>query len=99
MTKVVHCKKDTYDVYIGRGGKWGNPFVIGKDGTRSEVIEKYRLWIKTQPDLMNSLHELRGKVLGCWCAPDACHGDVLMELINKMGLSSIISYPVLNFCS
>ncbi len=38
---VVHCKRKTYDVYIGRPGKWGNPFEIGKDGNRAEVIEKY----------------------------------------------------------
>ena len=43
--KVVHCKKEPYDIYIGRPSKWGNPFSIGKDGTREEVIEKYREWI------------------------------------------------------
>lgn len=43
--RVVHCKKEPYDVYIGRPSKWGNPFVIGKDGTREEVIAKYAEWI------------------------------------------------------
>lgn len=81
-TKVVHCKKEKYDIYIGRPSKWGNPFTIGKDGTRDEVIQKYREWIKTQPQLLNSLYELKGKVLGCWCYPKACHGDVLVELIE-----------------
>lgn len=42
MGKVVHCKREPYDVYIGRPSKWGNPFVIEKDGTRKEVIEKYK---------------------------------------------------------
>ncbi|RLC97002.1 MAG: hypothetical protein DRI46_13355 [Chloroflexi bacterium] len=79
---VVHCKRDEYDVYIGRPGKWGNPFSSGKDGTRSQVIEKYREWIKQQPELMDSLHELEGKVLGCWCKPKACHGDVLLSLLR-----------------
>lgn len=84
--KVVHCKKSHFDIYIGRAArgfaasKWGNPFVIGKDGTRDEVIAKYRAWIVTQPHLMAALPELRGKVLGCWCAPLACHGNVLIEL-------------------
>lgn len=81
--KVVHCKKEPYDVYIGRGGKWGNPFVIGKDGTRDEVIQKYEKWILSQPLLMGSLSELRGKTLGCWCSPKPCHGDVLTRLAEK----------------
>ena len=84
--KVVHCKRDKYDVYIGRPSKWGNPFEIGKDGTRKEVIEKYAAWIKTQPNLLADLHELRGKSLGCWCSPSACHGDVLMKLANAIDL-------------
>lgn len=83
MTKVVHCKKEKYDVYIGRPSKWGNPFEIGKDGTRKEVIEKYRKYVLSNKKLMNSLHELEGKILGCWCKPLACHGDVLLELIEK----------------
>lgn len=80
---VVHCKKASYEVYCGRPSKWGNPFVIGKDGTRDEVISKYQEWIKTQPDLLAALPELRGKVLGCWCAPQACHCDVLADLANQ----------------
>jgi len=87
---VVHCKREKYDVYVGRGrcpqtgklSKWGNPFEIGRDGARETVIRKYREWIVTQPQLMAALPELRGKVLGCWCAPKACHGDVLSEMAN-----------------
>lgn len=82
MSRVVHCKKEPYDVYIGRPSKWGNPFVIGKDGTRQEVVRKYREWILTQPQLLNDLHELKGKTLGCWCSPKLCHGDVLLELLE-----------------
>lgn len=81
---VVHCKKAKYDIYIGRPSKWGNPFEIGRDGTREEVIAKYRAWVVTKPDLMKSLPELKGKVLGCWCHPKPCHGDVLVELVNKI---------------
>lgn len=79
---VVHCKKSPFDVYVGRPSKWGNPFEVGRDGTRSEVVAKYREWIKTQPNLLDALPELRGKTLACWCAPQACHGDVLSELAN-----------------
>ena len=82
-TKVVHCKKALYDVYIGRPSKWGNPFRIGKDGNREQVINKYREWIKGQPILLSSLLELKDKVLGCWCTPLACHGDVLIELLES----------------
>ena len=83
MTKVVHCKKEPYDIYIGRPGKWGNPFTMPRDGNREEVINKYRNWILQQPQLLKDLHELRGKTLGCWCAPLSCHGNVLIELIEK----------------
>lgn len=85
MTKVVNKYKESYDTYIGRGSKWGNPFVIGTDGNREQVISKYRHWI-TQGNgkhLLNDLHELQGKTLGCFCKPQACHGDVLVELLNK----------------
>jgi hypothetical protein len=83
MTKVVHCKKSKFDVYIGRPSKWGNPFEIGKDGNRSEVIQKYEAWILTQPQLLADLPELKGKILGCWCAPSSCHGDVLARLVES----------------
>jgi len=80
--RVVHFKKSKYDIYIGRPSKWGNPFTIGEDGTREQVIKKYRDWITTQPDLLLALPELKDKILGCWCAPKSCHGDVLVELIK-----------------
>lgn len=80
---VVHCKKDIYDIYIGRPSKWGNPYIIGVDGDRQEVIDKYREYILNDKELLESLFELRGKILGCWCAPLACHGDVLIELAEN----------------
>ena len=69
-------------VYIGRPSKWGNPFVIGRDGDRTEVIAKYREWVVRQPVLMDSLKELRGMRLGCYCYPLDCHGDVLAQLAD-----------------
>lgn len=88
LIKVVHCKKEQYDIYIGRpapglpGSIWVNPFVIGKDGTRDEVIEKYRQYVLSKPELLGQLESLRGKVLACWCSPQKCHGDVLIELLS-----------------
>lgn len=70
--------------YIGRPGVWGNPFSIGKDGTREEVIEQYRAWLLAST-LMDNLHELKGCNLVCWCAPLACHGDILFDLANDLG--------------
>jgi len=80
---VVNHHVESFDVYIGRPSKWGNPFSIGKDGNRSEVILKYRKYILGNQKLLNDLHELEGKVLGCWCKPKACHGDVIAELVNN----------------
>lgn len=70
-------------VYIGRPSKWGNPFVTGRDGARDQVIAKYRAWLESQPALLDALDELRGQDLVCWCAPEACRGDVLLELANR----------------
>lgn len=81
-TKIVNRHTEPYDVYIGRGTVWGNPFEVGKHGTREEVIEMYRVWFSGQWDLIDRLDELRGKVLGCSCKPKACHGDILVELAD-----------------
>lgn len=91
--RVVHCKKEQYDVYIGRPSKWGNPFTH-KAGTkaefilptREEAVEAYRKWI-TEGDgkhLLKDLRELKGKTLGCWCKPQSCHGDILVQLLNEI---------------
>lgn len=94
-TKVVHCKIEPYDIYIGRGSEWGNIF-SHKEGTkaeyivssREEAINKYKEWILTQPSLLNKLHALKGKTLGCWCKhpknPLPCHGDVLAEMADAL---------------
>lgn len=89
--RVVHCRVEPFDVYIGRGrgSIWGNPFTH-KDGTtarfkvesREEAVDAYRRWlwerIRTEGGpLIEQLAELAGKTLGCWCHPQACHGDVL----------------------
>jgi hypothetical protein len=84
VTKVVNLRKEKYDVYVGRGSKWGNIFVIGRDGDREEVIRKYREWILENDYLLSCLSELKDKVLGCFCKPLKCHGDVLVELVEMM---------------
>ena len=86
MCEVVNKYKSQYDVYIGRGSHWGNPFVIGKDGDRDQVIAKYKDLLKqrlrsgdvTRADLL----ALDGKKLGCFCKPKACHGDVLVDAVE-----------------
>jgi hypothetical protein len=92
MCTVVHKNKSDWDVYIGRGSKWGNPFshIAGTKAsfivsTREEAIESYRKWITEGEGkyLLKHLHELKGKVIACWCKPKACHGDVLAELVEK----------------
>lgn len=90
-TTVVHCMRQEYDVYIGRGSPWGNPFThlylpdtlaSVQVATREEAISRYEQWVVTQPDLMACLEKLRGKRLGCHCAPLVCHGDVLVKLLS-----------------
>lgn len=80
---VLNKKRDLVpagSIYVGRPSIWGNPCMLGRDGTRQEVIDKYRAWLTSNKKLMARLHELRGKNLVCWCAPLPCHADVLMEM-------------------
>jgi Domain of unknown function (DUF4326) len=95
--RVVHCKREEYDVYVGRlplpedappgsDGFWGNPWKAGRDGTRAEVIERYERYVLSEPRMLERLPELRGKTLGCWCAPKPCHADVLLRMANEREL-------------
>jgi len=108
MTIVVHLHSPEAGVAslhgrlvrIDRQSKWGNPFVVGRDGTRVACVQQYEAWIQTQPHLLAALPELRDKVLGCWCkrsgmeglgsgrpnhlAERPCHGDVLARLVNTL---------------
>lgn len=92
MILVVHCQRSHYDVLIDRTTCWGNPFTHVRNRltrasffvpTREEAIAAYERWILTRLDLMAALPELRDKILGCWCRPLACHGDVLIRLANQ----------------
>jgi hypothetical protein len=86
--RAVHCKRERHHVYVGRNpkwlppSKWGNPFVVGTHGARGECIGLYEGRLRENAALFAALDELRGLVPGCWCAPRACHGDLLVRLAN-----------------
>lgn len=93
--KVLNKATDTLtdnSVYIGRPSKWGNPFISGIDGTKAEVIAKFKQHLYSSPELMASLHELVGKDLVCWCKPKACHGDVLLQAVKEYLREDLIIY-------
>lgn len=100
VTRIVNLKHESYDVYIGRGSKWGCPFTIIKDrptlakeivGSKEEALSKYKEYVLNSPELMESLDELDGKTLGCFCKPEPCHGDVLLELIAQKKLKAFFN--------
>jgi len=83
-TKVVNVRKYDGDyIPIHRGTIWGNPYKIGIDGNRNEVIEKYEKYIRSNEVLMAELPKLEGEVLGCYCKPKKCHGDVIVKLLKE----------------
>ena len=108
---LVNLKKTpeaSYDIYIGRtnkfrnltGSKWGNPFVLKHEVDRPIILEKYREYIMSNKQLYNSLNELKGKKLACWCYDPAdpkkvCHGNILIELLEERnrvkGLKKIVN--------
>ena len=90
MTTIVNIKHNKCDVYIGRGSPFGNPFRIGDDGDRAQVLVKYRTYFNqrlTDQSFRDKVLELKGKVLGCWCKPLTCHGDVIIEYLEHETLS------------
>lgn len=87
VPRVVNLRrKQPYDVYIGRPSEWGNPFVVGRDGSRDQVIEKYRqhLWsqLRAGEKSLDDLTALAGARLGCYCSPLPCHGDVIVAAVK-----------------
>jgi hypothetical protein len=85
-TKLVNQRNSPCDVDIGRPSIFGNPFRIGRDGTRMEVIQKYRDYfharIQYDDRFRLAVEELRGKTLGCYCSPLPCHGDVIVDFLE-----------------
>lgn len=93
MTNVVNIRTSGYDVYIGRAGKgqdgyFGNPFRLRTSESRGATIERYREYfykrLEKDPEFKDRIHELKGKTLGCFCKPYACHGDVIAEYLNNL---------------
>lgn len=93
MTKVVNLYKEKFDVYIGRAGKgqdgyFGNPIALKPGEERGSTIDKFREYfyerIKNDSEFKRRVEELKGKTLGCFCAPKACHGDVYVEYLNNL---------------
>lgn len=85
MTQIVNIKTDEYDIYIGRGTIFGNPFEIGRDGTRDEVILKYKKWFQfllKDNRFKLEILKLRGLRLACFCSPKPCHGDIIKEYLD-----------------
>lgn len=81
---VANKKKgEPYDIYIGRGSDWGNPFPMTRESDREYVITKHEVWLNTRPDLILRTSELKDKVLGCYCHPKPCHGDILVRQANS----------------
>lgn len=88
-------KSSSNHMYIGRsmvqyvegavGSKWANPFKVDKCG-RQGAIEQYEEYVRSTPHLYDNIEELEGKILGCWCHPDPCHGDVLVKILEEKAL-------------
>lgn len=94
-TTVAHCLKEPFDVYIGRRSPkhsesvWRNPYRIGPDGTREEVIVKHWDYLHRRPELLARVEELRGKRLGCYCRlstekEPGCHGDNYIRVLEGL---------------
>lgn len=87
-TKVLNKYRDVIpkgSVYVGRPTIWGNPYSIGKDGTREEVIAKHKASLLLDPVKLGLIKEkLAGKNLVCFCAPLPCHADILLEIANEL---------------
>ena len=86
MTTIVNIKTHKCDVYIGRGSPFGNPYRIGDNGDRNQVLSLYREYFTkrlTNPKFRDMVLSLKDKVLGCYCVPLKCHGDIIIEYLNK----------------
>lgn len=90
MTRVVNLRKEPYDVYIGRMGRghdgyFGNPYSVNAYGAQAMVRYETYFWnrLNSDAEFTRRIEELRGKVLGCFCKPKPCHGDVIVEYLER----------------
>lgn len=91
--KVLNRAIDTLtdgSVYIGRPSRFGNPFIIGKDGNRAEVLVKYENYIRNDSQLLEDIKQLKGKDLVCWCKPQSCHGDIIVTILIEQEREELI---------
>jgi len=91
-TKLVNYRTHNFDkskiIPIDRRSPFGNPFIIGRDGTRKDVIIKYKKYFYKKLEdnciFKMAVEKLKGKTLGCWCVPKSCHGDVIIEYLENL---------------
>ena len=95
-TKLINYRTYNLDkskiVSIDRRSLFGNPFIIGTDGNREEVIERYKEYFYTlikNPTIKKEVLKLKGKTLGCWCTPLPCHGDIIIDYLNSLDKESL----------
>lgn len=89
MTIANIKKGEKYTVYIGRGSIFGNQFRIGLDGTRGEVIAKYEACVQNNDEIMKAIFDLcETDILGCYCSPLPCHGEVIIKLWKEMHMNN-----------
>ena len=70
--------------YPATNSPWSNPYKINGSTTREKVLELYREHLTNllkDPEQLDEFLKLKGKTLGCWCHPNACHGDVILEFL------------------
>lgn len=76
--------------YPKKDSVWANPYKISSTMNREQVIAAYETYIRAKltasPELQAELKALKGKNLGCWCAPEPCHGDVLKKLLDELDM-------------
>lgn len=104
MIKVANIKQDEpYTIYIGRANKWlnlsqskwANIYVMKNESDRARVLIEYENYVRNSPELWNSLEELDGEIVGCYCSPKKCHGDILNKLLSEKKMENILSHSVI----
>jgi len=79
---ISWAKENGYFQRIDRNSQWGNPYELGKDGDRETVCDSHIYYFKKKLSLHQQLMNIKGKVLGCWCYPERCHGNYLKDLAD-----------------
>lgn len=101
MTRVVNINHDRCEIYIGRGGPFGNPYVVGKHGQRAEVLSKFAAYFKARLDKDSAFKDqvaaLKDKTLGCFCAYEngfrgefRCHGQIIAGYLDGIAPEKVV---------